>query len=65
MDSVYSDEFVVFVRLDRAHPYPPEEVEQDIFHCSSYEEARRIRQQCHRADRECVIRYLGPAGGGD
>jgi hypothetical protein len=64
MDSMH-DEFAVFVRLDRAHPYPPENVEQDIIHCFSYEEARRVRQRCHEAARECVIRYLGPAGGGD
>lgn len=65
MDSAHDDQFVVYVRLDRAHPYPPEAVEQTVIHCTSYEEARRIRQQYHNTSRECVIRFTGPSGGGD
>jgi hypothetical protein len=65
MDPVHDDGFVVFVRLDRAHPYPPEAVEQVVIHCASYEEARRVWHQYHASAHECVIRYLGPAGGGD
>jgi hypothetical protein len=65
MDSVPDDGFVVFIRRDRNHSYPPEAVEQPVIHCASYEEARRVWQQYHSTAHECVIRYLGPAGGGD
>jgi hypothetical protein len=65
MDLLHEDGFVVYVRLDRAHAYPPEAVEQAVVHCASYEEARLVRHQYHAAAQECVIRYLGPAGGGD
>ena len=65
MDSPHDEQFVVYVRLDREHSYPPSAVEQTAIHCASYEEARRVRQRCHELSRECVIRFTGPAGGGD
>jgi hypothetical protein len=51
--------------MDPSHPDRPDGVERALICCSSYEEARRIRQQCLGSDSECVIRFVGPSGGGD
>lgn len=65
MDTLLEDGFVVYLRLESTDPYSPEAAEQAVVHCSSYAEARQVRRRCHDASRECVIRYTGPAGGGD
>ena len=65
MNNVHDDRFLVFVRADRSHEHPPEEFERYLTSCATYEEARRIQREYRSFDRECVIRYLGPAGGGD
>ncbi len=64
MDS-HEDGFVVFVRVDPTHECTPESVEQPLRVCPSYEEARQLQRSFRGSQRECVIRYLGPAGGGD
>jgi hypothetical protein len=64
MESSLDDRFIVFVR----EPGPgcgPQLAERPLVICSSYAEARRIRRELQHAARECVIRYVGPAGGGD
>ena len=65
MESAYDDRFVVFLRHDRANSNRPDCSERPLTTCSSYEEARRIQRELHHASRVCVIRYVGPAGGGD
>jgi hypothetical protein len=65
VDTVPEDGFVVYVRQDPAHSFPPENAERPIIHCASYEEARRVWQQWHNSAQHCVIRYLGTVGGGD
>jgi hypothetical protein len=65
MDTVHDDRFLVFVRADRSHSTPPEDFERYLISCPTYEDARRIQREYRSRSRECVIRYLGPAGGGD
>jgi hypothetical protein len=65
MDTVHDDRFMVFLRADRSHTQPPDTAERPLHTCATYEEARRIQRAYHNTSVECVIRYLGPAGGGD
>ena len=65
MDARHEDCFVVFLRSDRNHPEQPEYQEEELADCSSYEEARQIKHAFDRSGRACVIRFVGPAGGGD
>jgi hypothetical protein len=65
MTSVPDERYLVFVRADRSDPNPPEEFERYLISCPTYEEARRIQKLYRARAKECVIRYLGPAGGGD
>ena len=67
MDDVHDDRFLVFVRLDPTLVETvPEALEQPVAACSSYGEARRIRRILRgTATGECVIRFIGSAGGGD
>jgi hypothetical protein len=65
MDEAYDDGFVVYVRSRRDRQDPPEDSEWPVITCSSYEEACRIRETHRRQARDCVIRYVGPSGGGD
>jgi hypothetical protein len=59
------DLFQVYVREHRKDGEAPEEVEQPLEGCATYEEARRLRQKASRPDSDCVIRYMGDTGGGD
>lgn len=65
MVEVHDDRYVVYVRSRRDTHDPPEDSEWPAITCSSYEEACRIRQSHRLNARDCVIRYIGPAGGGD
>lgn len=65
MDSALDDCFVVFARADHADGSDPEAVERPLASCASYEEARQVCQAYHDHATDCVIRYVGPAGGGD
>jgi hypothetical protein len=67
MEKVHDDQFVVFLRYDpNTEPASGDASEQPLASCSTYGEARRIRQVLQAtAPGECVIRYTGPAGGGD
>jgi len=65
VDTTPDDRYVVFVRLAPGSAVPPQAVEQTEIDCDSYEEARRVRQQYRRWPGECIIRYVGPSGGGD
>jgi hypothetical protein len=67
MDPVHEDRFLVFLRVDAGATQPfSASGEQPLASCGSYEEARRIRQVLQGAVAgKCVIRYIGPTGGGD
>ena len=65
MESSNDDRYVVFLRHDRAHTNRPDCSERLLRTCSTYEEARSIQRAAHSTSRDCVIRYIGPAGGGD
>jgi hypothetical protein len=65
MESVHEDRFVVYLRRDRGSYAHPENAERPLTACSTYADARRIQRELQRGARECVIRYVGPAGGGD
>ena len=65
MDSQYDEQFVVYLRDNgpRSGGTPAEE--RALVHCASYEEAQWVRRECAGPRRSCIIRYVGPAGGGD
>jgi hypothetical protein len=67
MDNVHDDRFLVFIRLDpNLAETSSEAAEQPLASCPSYMEASRIRRALRGAAAGgCVIRYVGPAGGGD
>jgi hypothetical protein len=64
MEPSQDDRFVVFVR-HAGQAYRPDIAERLLAICASYAEARRIRREFHYTARECVIRFVGPCGGGD
>ena len=59
------DQYIVYIRFDPGHTERPDAGEEFVAACSSYEEARRVRQEYHGVAKECVIRYVGVSGGGD
>jgi hypothetical protein len=65
VEPLHEDRYVVYIRVDPGHDERPDGAERPLLTCSSYAEARRIRRQYLAANRDCVIRYVGPAGGGD
>lgn len=65
MAAVQDDRFVVFLRSDLAHSDRPDVGERDLILCATHQEARRIQRELRSHARECVIRFVGPAGGGD
>jgi hypothetical protein len=65
MQPLDEDRFVLFLRADRTSSEPVEERERPVDGFPTYEEARQVRQRYQQAGKDCVIRYVGPAGGGD
>jgi hypothetical protein len=65
MHTVHEDCFVVFVRRVTGSADHPDVVEQRLVSFATYAEARRVQREFRRCARDCVIRYVGPAGGGD
>ena len=63
MTLIADDCFVVYVRERKAHRHHP--VERQLVSCSSYQEAEMVRRENQGPERHCIIRYFGPAGGGD
>jgi hypothetical protein len=59
------DSFIVYVRTDPSHAASPDDLEQPIASCSSYEDARRVQRLCQRHAQPTVIRFHGRVGGGD
>jgi len=65
MDALFQDEFVVYVRdLKPAQP-GWQNRERELVHCATYEEAEWVRHEMESPRRRCIIRYVGPTGGGD
>jgi hypothetical protein len=66
MDARHEDCFVVFLRRDRnQHAERRECDEEELAVSSSYAEARQVKREYEASGCDCVIRYVGPAGGGD
>ncbi len=57
--------FVLYVRADHRYDESPEDVEQSLLVCSNYAEASYLQRVIRSYTKDCVIRYLGPAGGCD
>lgn len=55
--------YAVCVKPEAPAGLEAEDEEETI--CADHEEAELLRQELHRKGRSCVIRYIGPAGGGD
>ena len=65
MEHVYDDLFVVYaLRHGRDEPVR-QVVEREVVSCPSYEEAQQVRRAYAAAGCDCVIRFMGEAGGGD
>jgi hypothetical protein len=65
MEVIHEECFVVHARPSGTRPHRPDRAERPLARCGRYAEARRIQRRLHRAACPCVIRYVGPAGGGD
>jgi len=61
----HDDLYVVYLRAPRNERTAPEIAERALVTCYTYGEARRIQRLLQRTPHECIIRYLGNAGGGD
>jgi hypothetical protein len=59
------DCFVVFIQSPPGIGVDPQAVERELVRCTTYEEARWVRRENAARHRMCIIRYAGPAGGGD
>jgi hypothetical protein len=65
MDPTNEDGYVVFVRADGKHEEAPDRAERPVSRCNTYEEAQKVKRAWHQRGRSCVIRFVGPTGGGD
>ena len=63
MVAASEDLFVVYVREDKKHDGLP--TERKLVSCRSQEEAEMVRRENGSPGRRCIVRYMGPAGGGD
>ncbi len=62
MDNIHDGHFLVF---QRNHPYAVDG-ELPLASCPTYADARRVRQALlDSSPGQLVIRFVGPAGGGD
>jgi len=65
MQATLDDSFVVFVREKRPTKHGTELIERELASCRTHEEAEWVRKENSSRNRKCVIRFLGPTGGGD
>jgi hypothetical protein len=65
VDSQYEEQFVVYVRDNRPRAIAAFTEERPLVGCATYEEAQWVRRECEGPRRRCIIRYVGPTGGGD
>ncbi len=62
----HEDRYEVYVRFDPDHSQtPPDTIERPLACCSTYAEAKRIRQSFQGLNGQCLIHFVGTAGGGD
>jgi hypothetical protein len=59
------DSFVVFVRNGSGSAWRPEDVEQAVAVCPTYDEAVKVRDRYRQPGTTCIIRCTGETGGGD
>lgn len=64
MDHHHENPFVVFVR-DGGDPHRPDASESPLVSCGAHGEARRACRYLRAQGLDCVVRFVGPAGGGD
>jgi hypothetical protein len=62
MDQSQDDLYMVFARPGSGHDADPATKEEPLAECFSYAEACRVKDTLQE---DCVIRYVGCAGGGD
>lgn len=65
MPATLDDCFVVMIREKDCTGETPAQIERELVTCATYEEAQWVRRECGGPNRRCIIRYVGPAGGGD
>jgi hypothetical protein len=66
MSEESQDCFMVFVRAGtRSAARRPDAAERPVATCPTSEDAARVREQLRQSGRSCVIRFIGPTGGGD
>jgi hypothetical protein len=65
MEAILDDRFLVFVREQPVAGKVRLPVERQLATCYTYEEARAVCRESGSPPRQCVIRFVGPAGGGD
>ena len=65
MEHIYDDRFVVYALRHRRNEPVRQVVEREVVSCPTYEEAKEVRRAYAAAGCDCVIRYVGEAGGGD
>jgi hypothetical protein len=63
--TLLEDRFVVFVRDVDAPQDGFESEERELVSCPTYAEAQWVRREYASRKRKCIIRYVGPCGGGD
>jgi hypothetical protein len=59
------DRYVVLLRSDWHAEDEPQEAEKPLGVYATYGEAHTAQQHFRKAGYDCVIRFDGPAGGGD
>jgi hypothetical protein len=64
MDTL-DDRFTVFLRDASDQAQSVEVMERPVATLATYEEARRVCHAYQSEGLDCVIRFAGPAGGGD
>ena len=65
MDHLHEDCFAVFMRDAVPCIHRPDSAERPLARCECLAEARRLRHYLRAQDLDCVIRFVGPSGGGD
>jgi hypothetical protein len=65
MEAILQDCYVVFARELITPGRNSFTRERELVKCSSYEEARWVQRECTSKTRQCIIRFVGPVGGGD
>lgn len=64
MDHLHENRFVVFVR-DGGDPHRPDSSESPLTSYGGHAEARRACRRLRAQGLDCVVRFVGPSGGGD